>query len=113
MTTVPRATGDQWNLSGRWLALAQGTVWFVLLIFGGIGLVLGPVGWTAAAAGRRLPRLSAALLIIPAGFLAAGWAPAFLSPQRSPDLLVSTGIVLVLVGPAFLAAWMILRGRRR
>ena len=100
----------QLNLVRRWLALVRGIVWFVLLIFGGIGLVLGPLGWTAAAAGRRFPRLSAALLVVPAAVLAAGWAPEFLSRQPSPNAVVSAGIVLVLVAPALVAAVLIVRG---
>lgn len=109
MTNVGRLTGGPMNMAGRWLALAQGTVWFFLLIFGGIGLVLGPVGWAAAGLGRRFPRLSAALLAVPAAVLAASWAPALLSPQGPTDVILSAGIVLVLVGPALLAAWLILR----
>ena len=105
-------SADRLNVMGRWLALGQGVVWFFLLIFGGIGLVFGPAGWIAALTGRRFPRVSALLLLVPAVVLAVSWSPVFLTPQPSVNLVASAGIVAVLVVPALLAAILILRGRR-
>lgn len=61
--------------AARLIALSQGMVWFFLLIHGGLGLVFGPMGWTAAALGRRTPRLALALLTVPAAYSAMSWLP--------------------------------------
>jgi hypothetical protein len=98
------------NLAGRWLALGQGVVWLFLLIFGGLGLVFGPAAWIAALAGRRLPRLSALLLVLPASLLAVSWTPALLAPTSFTDLATSAAIVLLLVAPALVAATFIVQG---
>jgi hypothetical protein len=103
---------DQLNLLGRWLALAQGVIWFFILIFGGMGLIFGPAGWVAAVAGRRVPRLSAVLLIVPALVLAVSWSPIFLVPHPLVTVVASAGIVAILVVPALLAAALIVRGTR-
>lgn len=103
-------SGDRQNLTGRWLALGQGVLWFILLIFGGLGFVFAPAAWIAALAGRRLPWLSALLLFLPASLLAASWTPALLAPSSLTDLATSAAIVVALVVPALVGATLIVQG---
>ncbi|MEI7745552.1 MAG: hypothetical protein WCK58_17585, partial [Chloroflexota bacterium] len=91
---------------GRIIAVVVGLVWIAPPILGGMGLLLGPAAWAAALSARRLPVLAAALLCAPAGFLAWIWAPIFAS-GASLEMLP---LAVALVGPAFLAAGLILAG---
>jgi hypothetical protein len=100
------------NLIGRWLALIQGLVWFFLLIFGGIGLIFGPAGWIAAAAGKRAPGLSAILLIVPTAVCAVSWSRAIFAPSATENLVATAAIVAAESVPALLATTLILRGSR-
>lgn len=92
------------QLAGRFLALLVGVEWFFLLIFGGQGLVVGPIAWVAALVGRRWPTLSVALLSIPAALLVLAWLPAIVT---GPDRLQAVAIAAVLAVPALVAAWLI------
>jgi hypothetical protein len=96
------------TLIGRIIAAVVGLAWFALLIFGGWGLLFGPAAWAAALAAGRRPALAAALLGIPAGCLAASWAATFASGASLEMLPVA----VALVGPAFLAAGLVLAGAR-
>jgi len=55
--------------AARLVALGQGIIWFVLLIHGGLGLVFGPLGWSASAIAGRTSKVAAVLLAVPAAFL--------------------------------------------
>jgi hypothetical protein len=56
---------------GRVLAVIQGAVWLALLAQSGLGILLGPVAWGAAAAARLRPVLAGLLLALPSVALAA------------------------------------------
>lgn len=99
-------------LVGRLLAALVGVVWFVLLIFAGIGLIFGPMAWLAAAAGRAFPRFSAMLLLLPALTLVVSWLPILLDPGPYSTLATSLLIVALLTLPAVVAAALILRQGR-
>jgi hypothetical protein len=91
---------------GRILAAAVGVEWFVLLLFGP-GLLFGPMAWLAAALGRAMPRLSAILLLVPAGLLVLAWLPALFDTAGTLSLGEAGVIVLVLSLPAAVAAALI------
>ena len=96
----------------RLLAAAQGAIWLVLLIHGGIGLVFGPMAWIATVVGGRIPALAVILLVAPVVWLSVSWAPVLLDGARPGGW----GTVAALTGPAVFAAaiflGMRLRGRR-
>lgn len=92
---------------GRVLAAAVGVEWFVLLLFGGLGLLFGPMARVAAAVGRAMPRLSAILLLLPAGFLALAFLPALFDNAGTLSLGEAGVIILGLSLPAVIAAALI------
>lgn len=94
--------------AARLLALAQGMVWFFLLIHGGLGLAFGPAGWAASALGKRAPMLAVVLLAGPATVLLVSWLPILFSPA---GLGFHDGLaVVVLIAPALVAAGTLLKG---
>jgi hypothetical protein len=87
-------------IAARVLAATQGLVWFVFLIFGGIGLLFGPIALVAAAIGGRTPALSAILLVGPVAWLLNSWAPILSDGAGLGDWAVFAS----LVAPATLSA---------
>ena len=84
----------------RLLAAAQGAIWLVLLIHGGIGLLFGPMAWVATAVGSRIPALALILLVAPVVWLSVSWAPVLLDGARPGDWWVFAA----LTGPGVIAA---------
>lgn len=89
----------------RLLAVIQGTLWFVLLIHGGKGLIFGPLAWLAVFIGTRFPGIAAGLLLMPVAWLCQSWAPILLDGPAASDLL----IVGTLVVPAIVASMVFIR----
>ena len=96
------------QLAGRFLAVLVGVIWFFALIFGGQGLLLGPVAWLAAVLGRRWPIASASLLLAPGAVLAIAWLAAIVTGPDRAQAVVIAGILAI---PAAVAAWLITSGR--
>lgn len=94
------------------VALVQGAIWFVLLIFGGQGLLFGPAAVVGALAARRLPWLSIVMLVLPTAYVMWAWSVTFAnefahpgSHQPSPyQMLPMIGLLIV---PAVVAIVMI------
>lgn len=95
------------QVAGRFLALLVGVIWFFGLIFGGQGLLLGPMAWVAALIGRRWPLASACLLLVPAEGLTLAWLPAIVGGPDRAQALVIAGILAI---PAAAARLITSRG---
>jgi hypothetical protein len=91
--------------AARVVAAAQGTIWLILLIHGGKGLLFGPVAWLAAIIGSRFPAIAAGLLLLPVSWPVLGWAPTLSEGGDARDWL----IVAALVVPAATAATIFLQ----
>lgn len=89
----------------RALSAAQGAIWLVLLIHGGVGLLFGPMAWLSMLIGGRVPAIAAGLLLTPVAWLIGSWAPILSDEPQPRDWL----IVGTLVFPALLAAMFFLR----
>ena len=92
---------------GRVLAALVGVEWFVLLIFGGLGLLFGPMAWLAAALGGRAPRAALVLLGLPVMLLVASWIPVVFDRSGALGLADALAILGFLTLPAVLAAGLI------
>jgi hypothetical protein len=96
----------------RLLAAAQGAIWLLLLIHGGIGLLFGPMAWIATVVGSRKPAVAVILLVAPVAWLSLSWARVLMDGARPGD----GGIFAALTSPGVIAAAMFLgmrlRGRR-
>jgi hypothetical protein len=92
---------------GRLLAGLVGIEWFVLLLFGGLGVFFGPMAWIAAGIGGSRPRAALILLGLPVVFLIVSWIPIVF--DRTANLsLADAGVILgVLTLPAVVAAALI------
>lgn len=93
----------------RLLAAAQGAIWLVLLLHGGIGLLFGPMAWIATGVGSHIPALAAILLVAPVAWLSISWAPVLLVGAGLGDW----GIFGALTGPAVVGAAIFLGLRVR
>ncbi len=93
---------------GRVLAGLVGVEWFVLLLFGGLGLLFGPMAWIAALVGGARPRAAGVLLGLPVVMLIVAWVPIVFDRSGRLSLVDAAGILAVLALPGLLAAALIL-----
>src|SRR5512141_1935117 len=96
---------------GRVLAVLVGIEWFVLLIFGGLGLFFGPMAWIAALVGGSRPRAAVVLLGLPIVFLVVSWFPVLFDRTGALSLVDAIVILAGLTVPALLAAGLIVAPR--
>jgi hypothetical protein len=92
---------------GRLIAALVGIEWFVLLLFGGLGIFFGPMAWIAALVGGSRPRAAVVLLGLPIVFLVVSWIPIVFDRTGSLSLVDAVAILAVLTLPALLAAGLI------
>lgn len=92
---------------GRLLAVLVGIAWFVLLLFGGLGLVFGPLAWIAAGLGGSRPRAAVVLLGLPVLLLVVSFVPVVFDRTSGLSLVDAAVILAVLTLPAVLAAALI------
>lgn len=96
---------------GRALAALVGVEWLVVLLFGGLGLVFGPMAWIAAVVGGGRPRAAGVLLGLPVVVLVVAWIPLVFDSTARLSLVDAAGILAILTLPAVLAAALILAPR--
>ncbi len=92
---------------GRVLAGLIGVVWFVVLLFAGLGLLFGPMAWLAALVGGARPRLAGVLLGLPVLVLFGATILLLFDRTGRLNIVDAFGIVVVLGAPALVAAALI------